>query len=494
MKFRKITSVLLAFIVILSCCVLPVSAIVTSSDGFDYQTIGNSEVEILGLTNGGSLASSTTITIPSSLRANLVTVIGTSALRDNSIVREYILPNTLEEIGNSAFYNSTALKTITIPSKVSEIGIFAFADCTALETVTFNYGYLTSIPSYMFSGCTSLDRVILPSSMGSIADYAFSDCTSLKQIYIPESISRISTNAFKNCSELTIYGVSGSSAHAYAKNNNIPFISLEGVKKSTLNALLISCENILNDADKYSSTGIARLQKVYANALPLKSDYFAVQSQIDTEVANLKSAISALKLNAMSTLEQTVATANSLINGIIYTDSAVANLKSAIASGEALIAVNSKDYSSVINAEQSIKDGINAVYSMTISTLQNKISSYNELITNESYIYMPASIEALSTAIQKAEAILNSSGATNAQYIAEINNLTSVRSSIVYVQKGDINLVGGISSADVVLAERYCVNLIDFNTREQYAADYNNDGRIGLKDVILLQRYLLQFV
>lgn len=121
MKFRKITSVLLAFIVILSCCVLPVSAIVTSSDGFDYQTIGNSEVEILGLTNGGSLASSTTITIPSSLRANLVTVIGTSALRDNSIVREYILPNTLEEIGNSAFYNSTALKTITIPARFQKL-------------------------------------------------------------------------------------------------------------------------------------------------------------------------------------------------------------------------------------------------------------------------------------------------------------------------------------------------------------------------------------
>ena len=562
MKAKGILSVLLVAVMFFSLCAIPVSAVDTSSGGFDYQTVGSSEAKILGLTKNGALQSETVITIPSSLDANLVTAIGDGAFRDNSTVQQYILPNTIEEIGISAFYNSTALKSITIPANVVQIGITAFAYCSVLETVTFNAGSLTAIPNYMFVECTSLDRVIIPSTVGTIGEYAFLDCTALKQLYIPSSVSTIPVSAFKGCTNLTIYGEAGSTAEVVAGKNNIPFIALNNDNKSALNALLSSAESILEKSDRYLPTGIANLQTAYDNALPLKGDFFATPSQISTAVSNLQAAANTLKLYAMVTLEQNVNDTNALLqSGVAYTEASLALVNENLVVAENLVRTNSKDYAIVLNANQALSDAvsqlvyqsyydlgvaiqtatdilaasdignyttttvnslktqlnyakttynstastndsylaslenlnsaINALHLKSYDTLQSKIDEYKEFIENTSDKYTMDSLNVLTAAIEQAETVINSNAPTNDQLLAEIDNLTAAKKSLVKVIRGDINEDRKISAADLVLLQRYQVRIIDFDKRQRYVADYSNDGQISLKDNILLQRYLL---
>ena len=58
---------------------------------------------------------------------------------------------------------------------------------------------------------------------------AFSGCTSLTAITIPDSVTSIGENAFGLCTNLTIYGYTGSYAETYAKENDIPFVSLGNI-------------------------------------------------------------------------------------------------------------------------------------------------------------------------------------------------------------------------------------------------------------------------
>ena len=46
----------------------------------------------------------------------------------------------------------------------------------------------------------------------------------IRDRYIPENVTYIDETAFDNCPNLTIYGVKGSYAERYAKENNIKFI------------------------------------------------------------------------------------------------------------------------------------------------------------------------------------------------------------------------------------------------------------------------------
>ena len=88
---------------------------------------------------------------------------------------------------------------------------------------------MTSIGDSAFYCCDSLTNITIPDSVTSIGDNAFYCCDSLTNITIPDSVTSIGDYAFYDCTNLTIYGYTGSYAETYAKENDIPFVSLGNI-------------------------------------------------------------------------------------------------------------------------------------------------------------------------------------------------------------------------------------------------------------------------
>ena len=151
------------------------------------------------------------------------TVIESNAFRNCSALTELAIPGTVKSIGDCAFLNCDALTTVTIPDSVTSIGKQVFYDCDALTTVKLGSG-LTEIPASTFEHCDVLESLRIPRRVTTIGDNAFKDCVKLTSITIPRSVTKISSNAFSYPKILTIYGVAGTYAETFAKENSIQFV------------------------------------------------------------------------------------------------------------------------------------------------------------------------------------------------------------------------------------------------------------------------------
>ena len=97
------------------------------------------------------------------------------------------------------FTNCSSLVSIKIPSSMKEIGIFAFSWCTKLNKLTIEEG-VEKIFWQAFYNCVSLKTVTIPSSVTYIGEEVFAFCTSLSNI-IYEGITKPSygPNVFSYC-------------------------------------------------------------------------------------------------------------------------------------------------------------------------------------------------------------------------------------------------------------------------------------------------------
>ena len=180
----------------------------------------------------GCTSLSDTLVLPSNLRT-----IGTEAFRNCKNLSYLQLDSALEVIRNYAFYGCSSLtQELTFPDQFTSLGEYAFAECHNLYgTITFNEefylfigsegyhsqvgntfqncrnikrvnmlacDYVYQLPSAIFEGCTSLERVDLPHYLERIEEHAFQNCTSLASIQFPMSLIFINYNAFYNCSSL----------------------------------------------------------------------------------------------------------------------------------------------------------------------------------------------------------------------------------------------------------------------------------------------------
>ncbi len=174
----------------------------------------------------------TSITIPES-----VTTIGNNAMTSCISLTDIKIPESVQELGKYAFSGCTSLKEITIPTSVTKIGNGIFDDCTSIEKLAIPFVGLsnseedgrnglsnlfnktipttlkevkvlegcTVISTMAFYDCSSIVKVILPSTVTKICRRAFMNCNSLTSVFIPKSVETIATNAFYNCPSLIIY-------------------------------------------------------------------------------------------------------------------------------------------------------------------------------------------------------------------------------------------------------------------------------------------------
>ena len=181
-------------------------------------------ITAIGTANFESMKNVTEVSLPSTL-----TSIGDWAFRGLGKVKELKIPNGVTFIGAGAFKDWASIEDLVIPDSVTVIGhankngydsrIGAFQGCTSLKTVTISKN-LKTIYNWTFSGCSSLKTVEIPRGitvmgteventgsseignpyMGGIG--IFENCTSLESIILPSTIKTIYEYAFYHCDSL----------------------------------------------------------------------------------------------------------------------------------------------------------------------------------------------------------------------------------------------------------------------------------------------------
>ena len=294
-------------------------------------TIGGKKVTSIGDYVFNWCTSVESITIPKSVKS-----LGAGAFAFCEKLKSVTIPSSVTSIGMDAFYGCKSLESITIPSNVKSMGINAFYSCTSLKSVTIQDG-ITTIEGCAFHSCTSLKNVTIPNSVTSIGNDAFFNCTSLESITIPNSVTSIINYAFCGCKNLksvtipssvtsigekafgyypnkdntdyikvkgfTIYGVKGTAAEKYAKDNGFKFVAKALPKQTRFaganrydTAALISKGEYKNGTETVIvATGLDFHDALVA--VPLASAYDAplllttdkqVTKQTEAELARLK--------------------------------------------------------------------------------------------------------------------------------------------------------------------------------------------------------------
>lgn len=171
-----------------------------------------------------------------------VTEIRTQTFGGSPIVK-VTLPTTITKLGDGTssagdgtFYNNTSLKEVVIKSdKITTVCSGIFAGCSSLEKVTIPSN-LPEISSYMFYNCFSLKYIldsaaegeptaedyttaVVPASATKIGAYAFCG-TAIKTVKIADKVTSIGDAAFSNCSNMVAFEVSSANT-AYKSTNGI---------------------------------------------------------------------------------------------------------------------------------------------------------------------------------------------------------------------------------------------------------------------------------
>lgn len=132
------------------------------------------------------------------------------------------------------------------------VGTFAFAGNTKLESVTnFENTSVTKISQSMFSGCSSLFEISIPSSITSIEINAFLDCSKIANIDLSKTnTASIGVNAFKNCKNLSTIQLPASLTiiDDQAFNGDINLRSVQNLEKTIVSTIgsetFAGCSNL----------------------------------------------------------------------------------------------------------------------------------------------------------------------------------------------------------------------------------------------------------
>ena len=215
--------------------------------GFTGNLVISEGVKIIGRNAFGGCGFTGDLVIPQSMPG----IMDETFLRCGGFTGNLVISEGVTYIGNSAFDGCSGFTgNLKISNSVSSIYSRAFNGCSGFtgnliipEGVTCIYSQafggcsgftgslkipngVTRICSQAFSGCSGFaGSLVIPDSVTHIEESAFTGCSGLTgKIYIPVSVNEIGENVFEDIDNLVIYGVPGSYAETYAKENNIPFI------------------------------------------------------------------------------------------------------------------------------------------------------------------------------------------------------------------------------------------------------------------------------
>lgn len=202
------------------------------------------------------------------------------SLTDRTLT-EYVLKEGTESVNAGLFSNCSNVKSISIPSSVEYIGDNAFAYCYALDSVYYNAANCTSTSSDLFYSCSSLKKVTFGNDVKVIPSNLFYDRTSLQTVEMGDSVVKIGDQAFYNCQSLQSINIPNS---VDTIGNNVFY-----------NCVSLPVEGNIRYADCYALSVIDKNQTSYTlkeNTRFLGTELFRDCSSMTS--VNIPSGVSAL--------------------------------------------------------------------------------------------------------------------------------------------------------------------------------------------------------
>lgn len=112
--------------------------------------------------------------------------IGSSVFSGCTSLENVEIPNGVTIIGSNAFYNCTSLTSIEIPGSVESIGASAFSNCSGLTNINIQEGVKNigngTGNSNVFNNCTSIQEIVIPSTVEIISLDDFDGMESLETL------------------------------------------------------------------------------------------------------------------------------------------------------------------------------------------------------------------------------------------------------------------------------------------------------------------------
>ncbi len=199
--------ILLALLIVsMLVCLFAISASATNVDGIYYTFASKDGVNTAAVnTKNEKSCTLEIVNIPETVEYNgttyTVTTIEANAFGNvsessaNQTIKEVVIPKTISGIGHHAFRNCKKLTKVTA---YAAGGNFTFSNaefygCTGLKVFDFSQASgLTSIGSYAFTNCSSLETVLLPEGLVSITAASFSGLSKLTTVSFPSTLKEIS--------------------------------------------------------------------------------------------------------------------------------------------------------------------------------------------------------------------------------------------------------------------------------------------------------------
>lgn len=167
---------------------------------------------------------------------------------EGSGIEEVVVPETVTKIAGS-FANCKSLKRFVFPKNLEAIENSMFRNCELLADITLPTNVKT-IGSYAFAG-TLFDKSELPATVNSLGYNAFENCKQLKEMFIPEGVTSIPEELFMSCTSLTRV-VLPSTVNQFYGGNTFKDCPLTDIVCHAPTAP--EAENYVFDAKHYSST------------------------------------------------------------------------------------------------------------------------------------------------------------------------------------------------------------------------------------------------
>ena len=106
-------------------------------------------------------------------------------------------------LGNYLFFEMTSVQTVILPSTVTGVNRYAFAGCTALSTVNLQDTKITKIGLNAFEDDAKFTTLRLPETLTEIGDFAFRKA-GINSVTFPKECAKIGISAFAGCKFVTI--------------------------------------------------------------------------------------------------------------------------------------------------------------------------------------------------------------------------------------------------------------------------------------------------